>query len=529
MSLLNISRWQNTFRSRRRIADDQLQRWHNGLEQLELGSELDNLVSPDEWLLIKRLRLSTTLGEDHGEWQAGEHWRQALSQELREQLEHGSRDNVVHYRHRRDALGDMLYRAACQDVRRSWAWEQMGLLDSRPGTSWTSAQILERALAHLLAEPSAIWPVLTRLIMAEAATGALTMVIRQTAGGGLKALLAACPQTQPYQRRVEEPSTRPAPAHPRLNETPLVLALLQWANTHRGLTRPHMLDIIVLLAAAAHPADQGLSRCDEDQAGLIVLAASRALMDDYFHPQALRQERDDAERASEAAPTTPQQARSAELIRPAPPRLPQAGTLDAHISSSKPYTPAELEPASLDDALPAAPPLPSHQQQEGSQWGGLLFLLHLLPATAWLEELDALSATQELDADSARSLLWQLATSGLGVPASDAAVRAFCGGWQPHARQLNVQGQISLPAALTTLMGHLLERLHTLISERLAHAPDITLTSICRRDALIRFEPGWIEVHFSVDQADTRLRRVGLDLDPGWMPWLGCVMRFVYA
>ena len=24
------------------------------------------------------------------------------------------------------------------------------------------------------------------------------------------------------------------------------------------------------------------------------------------------------------------------------------------------------------------------------------------------------------------------------------------------------------------------------------------------------------------------LRRLGLDLDPGWLPWLGCIVRFAY-
>ncbi len=24
-------------------------------------------------------------------------------------------------------------------------------------------------------------------------------------------------------------------------------------------------------------------------------------------------------------------------------------------------------------------------------------------------------------------------------------------------------------------------------------------------------------------------RRAALDLDPGWLPWLGCIVRFVYA
>ena len=42
-------------------------------------------------------------------------------------------------------------------------------------------------------------------------------------------------------------------------------------------------------------------------------------------------------------------------------------------------------------------------------------------------------------------------------------------------------------------------------------------------------DPAWLEVRFALDDADVRVRRAGLDLDPGWLPWLGCVVRFVYG
>ena len=42
-------------------------------------------------------------------------------------------------------------------------------------------------------------------------------------------------------------------------------------------------------------------------------------------------------------------------------------------------------------------------------------------------------------------------------------------------------------------------------------------------------EPGWIEVHLPLDAVDLVVRRAGLDADPGWVGWLGTVVRFVYA
>jgi hypothetical protein len=37
-----------------------------------------------------------------------------------------------------------------------------------------------------------------------------------------------------------------------------------------------------------------------------------------------------------------------------------------------------------------------------------------------------------------------------------------------------------------------------------------------------------LDVSLSIDSADIRIRRAGLDLDPGWLPWFGRVVRFHY-
>jgi hypothetical protein len=37
-----------------------------------------------------------------------------------------------------------------------------------------------------------------------------------------------------------------------------------------------------------------------------------------------------------------------------------------------------------------------------------------------------------------------------------------------------------------------------------------------------------LDVSLALDDADVRIRRIGLDLDPGWLPWFGRVVRFHY-
>jgi hypothetical protein len=51
---------------------------------------------------------------------------------------------------------------------------------------------------------------------------------------------------------------------------------------------------------------------------------------------------------------------------------------------------------------------------------------------------------------------------------------------------------------------------------------------VCR-DGRVAFTETHIDVSFELDRADIRVRRAGLDVDPGWTPWLGRVIRFHYV
>jgi hypothetical protein len=51
---------------------------------------------------------------------------------------------------------------------------------------------------------------------------------------------------------------------------------------------------------------------------------------------------------------------------------------------------------------------------------------------------------------------------------------------------------------------------------------------LARRDATVVREPGWVEVVLRLDDVDLDVRRSGLDIDPGWVWWLGQVVRFHY-
>jgi hypothetical protein len=52
------------------------------------------------------------------------------------------------------------------------------------------------------------------------------------------------------------------------------------------------------------------------------------------------------------------------------------------------------------------------------------------------------------------------------------------------------------------------------------------LADLVRRPAWVSGTPTHLDVIFAMDDVDLRLRRLGLDADPGWVPWFGRIVNF---
>jgi hypothetical protein len=55
------------------------------------------------------------------------------------------------------------------------------------------------------------------------------------------------------------------------------------------------------------------------------------------------------------------------------------------------------------------------------------------------------------------------------------------------------------------------------------------LLNIVKRNGFVFISKKHIDICFNLDQADIRLRRNALDVDPGWVPWMDRVIRFHYG
>lgn len=178
------------------------------------------------------------------------------------------------------------------------------------------------------------------------------------------------------------------------------------------------------------------------------------------------------------------------------------------------------EPAvqSEDDA-----PLDLRQCAE-TRFGGLLYLLGVIEDLQLPDEM--------LEHFGARGLRWtlhQLALTLLPMQTDDPAALAFAG-LRPEAippdyeQEPCTKNEAQLLQSLST---RLLTRLRAWLDWQTNDAS--LLAFVCERRAEIIADPGWIEVRFSLDKLATEIRRAGLDLDPGYVNWLGVVVKFVYA
>jgi hypothetical protein len=167
---------------------------------------------------------------------------------------------------------------------------------------------------------------------------------------------------------------------------------------------------------------------------------------------------------------------------------------------------------------PADSPAPSSEAvvlQDSSAarqtaFGGFFFLLRVLDYLG-LEEAHA-SSPWLLECDFARQTLRALARRS-GVPDDDSAVLAL----QLH----------ELPAAPPDVEP--LVSAWSAAARRWCRASRMPWRRLVRRDGWVLTTPTHVDVVFDLRATDLRVRRLGLDTDPGWVAWLGVVVAYHYV
>ena len=172
-----------------------------------------------------------------------------------------------------------------------------------------------------------------------------------------------------------------------------------------------------------------------------------------------------------------------------------------------------------------------HRAEDGwpTDWAGLPFFLTTADQAG---VPDALLADEVL---AGRPLSWTVYQLGRrlvpGIDPADPALFALAG-LVPAPLPLDPP----TPAEAGCLAGHA-ERWAAVTAARLAEhrSGPAAVDPVRRRPgprrasaALVFAEPGWIEIHLSLEGVRLDVRRAGLDVDPGWLRWLTAVVSFVY-
>ncbi|MGH8934518.1 MAG: hypothetical protein ACRDZO_28780, partial [Egibacteraceae bacterium] len=457
-------------------------------------------------------------------------WSRAISERIRAAASGDDRD-VVRYRSLPLAVFDLVAQASTGDLTRAWAWRQLGLWMG--ATTGASRSEVAAVVAQLLTDhPTLVAPSLARA----AAAGHLRTLAELIGPGRLAELAAhawrvaggqpldhaAGATGMPGARTEAERAARALVARSALARAAASVALASSASAGDPLEpSASILATALAVATVLHEAPAAASGAHGVElahavARRLVDGSSSTVLRGPGSSQENAAPRSSGERPETNAPAcdggVPAQSRIASTAeQPAPP-LPAP-------------------------ALVSAAPVPAARRTD---WGGLVFLLHIL------DERDIairLAGEPVVGAARLRVALHRLASDLLaravpdvGPPdPRDPVLLAFCGlpGHEPPPLDSGVDSGALLTfgelvaSAADEVIARLRERL---AGCDLALAPEpALLLATCRRRAVVEAEPGWVDVILELGEVSVDIRRAGLDLDPGYLPWLGCVVRVRYA
>ena len=419
----------------------------------------------------------------------------------------GPAPSAIYYRSRAHALIDMAVGALQGAFDRAWAWRQLGLWPADgPLRSDVAAEMVLRTLA---ATPTLAVAVIAHLARRHAAVvdALVTRTMRSDVWIEVarSTLVAAGARADLFESAgTVVPAISETHAASRIVARSAIARAIPGRQTDlpTGVRRA----IAVLALAEIEPAALG---ADSTQARHSLAAVTHAIAPagrpiDEMAPAPIRLQADEAVARENSA-------------------RPDDGSGPGTAESVKEQQP-DMESLELPDPLEGAGL--AIRRHATSRVAGLMFLLNVVGR---LDLAQSAGADPRLANRGLRWVLHQLGMALAGADPADPAVLAFAGlppdAPSPSAQEAPATASerdaiAETGAAITRAVRDLLGR----------DEPDAALIAfVCRHPADIVAEPGWIDVRFPLDEVSIDLRKAGLDRDPGWVPWLGIVVRFIYA
>lgn len=423
-------------------------------------------------------------------------WSVALAAAIGSRLDEGGPD-VVRYRDRYIALVDMVCAASRGDLDRAWAWRALRIWP--PGDAFDAQTARLKAIEGLTREPRLAPAVLG----AVARSGLLSLLVSSIPEERWVALACASLRDQASSDvTILDLLFEAGPSEHQVDESKTIVAVV-------GVERIDRLSAIMhsVLGTAVVKGE----RTSTALAVLALLECEPGLAASPYAPAIVnglaRRLAGGAE--SSGRPRADHQRSSKSVSYPrAATKHPQADAQDPDAEV--------LDTSTSDDRACGT-----------TAFGGLLFLLHVVRG------LDLPTVLAHDPTLATRSLQWTLHGLALllaPIDDNDAAALAFAGlapGSQAptkHESPPNESEDRTLHATRDAIVAALYSRMRAAIDET-----DALLLHLTSRRAEIIATPAWIELRFHAAEVSTDVRRAGLDLDLGWLPWLGAVVRFSYV
>jgi hypothetical protein len=493
-----------------------------------------------EWC-VRRLDIDLKLDASEPDASAAGRWADLIAESVRTLIPDGSR--VIYYPNRGRALAELAQSLTLGRSDRAWAWRQLGLLaepyadpDVDPGAALLAAlrrepQLAVSAVVHAVREAGfshldrllgeAGWVALAGMLTAELP---LASELREPE-------LALNEPESPY---VSEPGRASAVvAHSTFADAclasvsqPSAAVIAAWAMVITAEVEPGRpqlaTDVAVELARKLRTENRATPTKPEPswvpaRAGhaetqhLLTRQSPKASNDPDSTPQKPEIDRGITGQADTAR--RPQRSEVPPSPSPSITISPQEATTTVDASEA-------AEPsASVDIEAPAG---------AETAWAGLLFLLNTAEAAGLP---DAIDEDRRLADRPLRWVLHQLGQRLVPIPATDPAALALAGLAPGAAPFADAEPTETEDIALAEHAGQWADVTRAVLGQALHddEAATTTVWSLARRPGRIVADPGWLEVHLDLETVDIAVRRAGLDLDPGWVSWLGTVVRFRYV
>ena len=562
MQTLNIKQLSKLYhlhpqqRDRQRVLDASL---NEAIEEHLEFSLTEAGIADDEEICLRLVHVPLSFNFGQSQSATSQHWSSIISRHIRAELDRGGA-NVVRYRSRLHALFAFAEDISRHQMQRSWAWNQIGLADLRMDANLEQART--QLVTALLREPAATGAIFTRLAAQQRLLSWLGEMSRQDRGRLLDGILAEAGvdhrwlAVRPSLAETDEPLPGTLLSNNALSGSSILIHLqanagnTAWQSLHPGAW-------LVLILLEVEPL---LFR----RADSVVTAAIATLEKSLLPLLVANADRPDSGSDGESKEGTAKSPHIRTQKRPGllsvqkredPPQVseqasPEMGIQQesTHSVTSPGDTAARLSTELTDQSranprrlkLPPEPQVMPAQSAESapvpqfitSEFAGLFLLLPLLTQTTADDAsglIDQISADPAFDARPLSWVLYRLTNFWLPIPTDDPALRAFCdidihADWHwPTDDAATTQEQCALTHYATGMETSLCSQVRS--SE---FASSSVIEWICRRYARLLIDSGWLELVFSLDRVDTEIRRAGLDLDPGFVPWLGKVVKIRY-